>query len=142
MKNIDVEKKLIDFLNVFSDGSDLYWMPLVKLKKDISVASFDLDGIYKNNDIKLLEDVFRACDITKVSTFHMGQREFFQDISIVALLYEKDDDGYNFPWDVETFYFDSTEQWLVDVSHEGTISFTGKKIAEAASKCIDHAYLM
>lgn len=140
MKNIDVEKRLIDFLNTYSDCRNLYWVPLVKHKKSISVVSFNIEAIYQNNDIPMLEKVFRECSISNVNNFQMDHREYFQNDNIVDLLYEKDDDGYSFPWYVETFYFDSSKEWLVYVSHEGTISFTGRKIAEAAANCIDNIY--
>ena len=140
MKNIDVENRLIDFIHTHSDGLGLYWVPLVKLKKSVPVVSFNLDAIYRNNDVIALEKVFRECGISNVNTFQMNNREYFQNMSIVDLLYEKDDDGYNFPWNVETFYFDSSEEWLVYVSHEGTISFTGRRITETATKSIDNAY--
>ena len=142
MKNSDVENRLIDFINTYSDGPDLYWMPLVKLKNSIPVVSFNLDAIYRNNDILALERVFSECGISNVNTFQMDHREYFQDDNIVDLLYEKDDDGYSFPGYVETFYFDLSEDWLVYVSHEGTISFTGRKIAETAMKYIDNDYVL
>lgn len=137
MKNSVIERKLINFINEYSVESDLYWVPLTKLKKDIPVVAYNLDELYKNNDIALLENVFKICGIVDVDMFQMDRLEYFERSNIFELLYEKDDDGYNFPWYVETFYFDSSEQWLVYVSHEGTISFTGKKIVDAATKCIE-----
>lgn len=140
MKNVDVEKRLIDFINTYSDSHDLYWMPLVKLKKSIPVVSFNLEAIYRNNSISALERVFRECGISNADTFQMDNREYFRNDSIADLLHEKADDGYNFPRYAETFYFDPSEEWLVYVSHEGTISFTGRKITEIAVKCIDNTF--
>ena len=105
------------------------------------VVAYDLDAIYRDNEISLLEKVFRQCDIMIVSTFQMDSREYFEKDEISALLYEKDKDGFNFPWTVETFYFDATETWLVYVSHEGTISFTGELIARTAEEIIPDRYL-
>ena len=112
-----------------------------RLKKDMPVVAYDLDAIYRDNEISLLEKVFRQCDIMIVSTFQMDSREYFEKDEISALLYEKDKDGFNFPWTVETFYFDATETWLVYVSHEGTISFTGELIARTAEEIIPDRYL-
>ena len=142
MKNTDIEKRLIDFIKKYSDAPSLYWVPLVRLKMHISVVSYNLHEIYKNNDIALVENVFKICDISGVNAFQMGYREYFEYDNIFELLYEKDDYGYTFPWCVENFYFDSSEKWLVYVSHEGTISFTGKEITKAAKKCIDNAYIL
>ena len=47
---------------------------------------------------------------------------------MIRLLYEKDGIGYNFPWYVETFYYDPSRRWMIYVSHEGTITFTGNEI--------------
>ena len=140
MKNSIIERKLIDFIKEYSEGTSLYWAPLTRLKKDIPVVSYHVDAIYKNNDIALLENVFKTCGISEVNTFQMDHLEYFEHENIFELLYEKDDDEYSFPWYVETFYFDSSETWMVYVSHEGTISFTGKEIVKAAIENIDNLY--
>ena len=141
MKNAAIEARLFSFLNEYACGHDLYWFPLTRLKKDISVIAYDIDRIYQNGEISLLEKVFRQCGISNVSTFQMDSREYFEDDKIFDLLYEKDSDGFNFPWTVETFYFDSTDTWLVYVSHEGTVSFTGGEIVQAAKENIPSKYI-
>ena len=141
MKNQAVELRLCAFLKEYAAYDDLYWVPITRLKKDMPVVAYDLDAIYRDNEISLLEKVFRQCDIMIVSTFQMDSREYFEKDEISALLYEKDKDGFNFPWTVETFYFDATETWLVYVSHEGTISFTGELIARTAEEIIPDRYL-
>ena len=55
-------------------------------------------------------------------------------------LYEKKEDGYTFPWYVETFYFDDTKEWMIYVSHEGTVSFTGSKIVKTAEEIFGGKY--
>ena len=141
VKNQAVELRLCAFLKEYAASDDLYWVPITRLKKDMPVVAYDLDAIYRDNEISLLEKVFRQCDIMIVSTFQMDSREYFEKDEISALLYEKDKDGFNFPWTVETFYFDATETWLVYVSHEGTISFTGELIARTAGEIIPDRYL-
>ena len=141
MKNSIVESKLISFIREYADGNDLYWYPLTRLKKDIPVAAYDIDAIYKDGQTALLESVFIKCRISTVSTFQTDSMEYFDSDSIFDLLYEQDSDGFVFPWTVETFYFDDTEQWLVYVSHEGTISFTGGLIVQAAKAIIPAKYI-
>lgn len=141
MKNAIVERKLNDFIHEYSVSTrSAYWVPLVKLKKDIQFSAFDLVKIYENNDIALLENVFKACGILDVSFFQMDHSEYFEHENIFELLCDKDEFGWSFPRCVEAFYFDSFKKWLVYVSHEGTISFTGKEISEAAIKYIDESY--
>lgn len=144
MKNTVIEKRFIDFIKKYSDSPYLYWVPLIrpKIPFPFPVVSYNLDDIYRNNDIVSLENVFKICGISDVKAFQMDRREYLEYVDIFELLYEEDKSGYNFPWYVEAFYFDSSEKWLVYVSHEGTISFTGKKISEAATKCIDNAYIL
>lgn len=88
----------------------------------------------------MLSDMFEQCKIGNINTFQMDHLEYFSDDNIHDLLYERDEDGYNFPWCVETFYFDHTEEWMVYVSHEGTISFTGRKLVQISKKIFAGKY--
>jgi len=141
MKNSMIEKKLIEFIHENSlFPQSLYWVPLTRLKRKIPVIAYDLDAIYKNNDIGLLDDMFEQCGIGNVNTFQMDHLEYFEGDSIHELIYERDEDGYTFPWYVETFYFDCTEEWMVYVSHECTISFTGKKLVQISKQIFTGKY--
>lgn len=140
MKNSVIEKKLITFINSNSEYPGLYWFPLTKLKNKIPVIAYDVDAIYKSNDIDLLRKIVDKCGIVNVNTFQMDHLEYFEGDDIRTLLYEKDEDGYAFPRYVETFYFDDTEEWMIYVSHEGTISFTGNKIVYIANEVFEGNY--
>lgn len=141
MKNSVIEKKLIEFIQENSMiPKSLYWVPLTRLKGKMPVIAYNLDAIYKNNDIRMLDDIFEQCGIRNVNTFQMDYREYFEGDDIHDLLYEKDEDGYIFPWSSETFYFDCTGEWMVYVSHEGTISFTGKKLAQISRQIFAGKY--
>lgn len=139
MKNSIIEEKLINFIREYNAASNLYWVPLARLKKDISVVSYDVEAIYENNDIAMLEKVFKICGISNVKMFQMDHREYFEFDDVYELLFERDEDG-DFPRYSETFLFDATEKWMIYFSHEETISFTGKEIAEAAIQNIDDVY--
>lgn len=140
MKNSIIEEKLITFIKNNSADPDLYWVPLTELKNEIPVIAYDVLAIYKGNDMDLLCRVIDKCGIVNVNTFQMDHLEYFEDDDIHTLIYEKDEDGYEFPRYVETFYFDDIEKWLIYVSHEGTISFTGSKIVEIADKVFGGKY--
>lgn len=43
----------------------------------------------------------------------MDHREYFENESIVRLLYEQDEDSYVFQWYAKTFIFDRSEEWLI-----------------------------
>ncbi len=140
MKNSVVKEKLLAFLSEYASGNDLYWYPLTVLKKDIPVVAYDIDAIYRSGEIALLQRVFEVCQIDVVMTFQTDSMEYFEDDRISDLLFEKIGDGYDFPWTVETFYFDHTEKWLAYVSHEGTLSFTGEEIVRAAKEILPEQY--
>jgi hypothetical protein len=141
MKDPRVEQKLIAFLGEYADPDrDLYWYPLVRLKKELPVSAYDLGAIFRDGEIAALEKLFSLCGISCVSTFQTDSLEYFENDEMAALLNEKDDAGYCFPRCVETFYFDASESWLVYVSHEETISFTGEEIVRAAAISIPERY--
>ncbi len=142
MKNPKIEKELIHYIKSNSDHNSLYWYPLVHVEKSIPVATYDIIGIYQNNNIYFIENIIKWCHIEKVSLFQMDYREYFENESITQLLYERDKDGYIFQWYAETFIFDKSKEWLIYLSHENTISFTGEKIVTIAKQMIPLCYLI
>lgn len=141
------EEKIKQFLSEYSSAfpDNYYWYPLVSLKKSIGVTAYDADKIYRSNDIVLLEKLFRECNINQVNMLQMdiaADAPALKTQSIISLLYEKDEYGYNFPWITETFYFDASKQWLAYVSHEGTISFTGTDIVKKAVVILPDKYML
>ena len=133
---------LIHYIKSNSDHNSLYWYPLVHVEKSIPVATYDIIGIYQNNNIYFIENIIKWCHIEKVSLFQMDYREYFENESITQLLYERDKDGYIFQWYAETFIFDKSKEWLIYLSHENTISFTGEKIVTIAKQMIPLCYLI
>ena len=73
--------------------------------------------------------------------FQMDTTQCFDSENIIQLLYEQDEDGYVFQQYSETFLFDQSETWLIYLSHERTISFTGKEIVTMAKKTIPSCYI-
>ena len=142
MKNPEVEKKLIHCIKNNNSNHSLYWYPLVNIESSLCTAAYDITRIYQDDQIILLENIVKACNIVYVSMFQMDHREYFENESIVRLLYERDEDGYVFQWYAETFIFDRFEEWLIYLSHEHTITFTGEKIVTAAKRIIPSYYLM
>ena len=121
-----------------------YWYPLQSIKPDVPVVVFDLWKIYDdNNAIKQLEKVLSNLSINIVTAI---QNQDFntepKTVSLKALLYEADKDGYNFPWYVESYYYDNSKQWMIYTSHEFTITFAGEEIVRVANDIIDPKYLL
>ena len=118
-----------------------YWYPLNKIKENVPVIAYDLDKIYTDNQIEQIEKVLKDCSINMVTMFqNQDYKTMSETLSLNKRLYEKDSDGYVFPWNIESYYYDNTKMWLIYVSHEGTITFSGEKIVDIAKKYIDNKY--
>lgn len=119
-----------------------YWYPLAEIKSGIPAVAYKITDIYKDNHIDLIEKILRKCGIGSVNLFEFDWSELHENRDIFELIYEKDEDGYVFPYLCELFIFDSSEEWLIYISHEHTISFTGKKISKTAKSIISEKYLI
>lgn len=138
---MNIEKEILDFLRQYTDHGT-YWYPLCVLKRPIPVIAYQLDKLYKDGNIRQLENVLHFCNIRTVHSFQLqSEHSELIEKDMVDLLYEKDHYGYNFPWYAEAYYFDNTREWIIYVSHEGTITFTGSKIVRAAEEHIPKQYL-
>ena len=130
-----------------SDGSDNsidYWYPVQDVRKDIPVIAFDLWKIY--DDIHAIKQIEAVLSHLSIETATVIQNQDFNNepktVNLKALLYESDKDGYNFPWYVESYYYDHSKQWMIYTSHEFTITFAGEEIVRAARKIIDPEYFI
>lgn len=139
MKEDIVQELLCDLNRIRGDSA--YWFPFAKLNDNVPVIAYDIEKIYAEDRIDLLENIMKACNIDLVTTVQLDHGLVFEGENINALLHERDEDGYEFPRCVETYYFDETKQWLIYVSHEGTITFTGEAIVLQAKNTIPEKYL-
>ena len=131
-----------DFRDSLYDSID-YWYPLQSIEKDIPAVAFDLDKIYDDGNIKQIEEVFCRLSID-VATVIQNQEDKpkSRKVSLRELLYESDLDGWNFPWYVESYYYDTSKQWMIYTSHEFTITFAGETLARTAKQTIDSKYMV
>lgn len=136
--DVKVFNNIIDFIHSTSESDSWYWYPLYSLTGSVPAAAFDLDKLYDDR-IDLIENIVVSCGISDAVSFQMQMNEqglMTVPKNMLTLLYERDENGYNFPWYAETYYFDSSHKWLIYVSHEGTITFAGRDLAETAQKII------
>ena len=138
-----IKAYLISDLNDSPYYSIDYWYPLQSIKDDIPVVAFDLDEIYEDDKINQIETVLSRLSIDSATAI---QNQDFntetKTVSLKSLLYESDADGYNFPWYVESYYYDDSKQWMIYTSHEFTITFAGEKMVRMANEIIDQKYLI
>lgn len=120
-----------------------YWYPLNKIKENIPVIAYDLDKIYTDDQIEEIEKVLKDCSINMVTMFqNQDYKTMSETLSLNKRLYERDSDGCVFPWHVECYYYDKSKSWMIYVSHEATITFTGEEIVRIAKATIDTKYLV
>ncbi len=136
----DLPPIIKNLLDEFAEHDDLpYWYPLNGLKKEIPVVCYDLDAIYRTDNISLLKNCLKKASISCCDVFvAQTPPSAVKRINILDKLYEKDsNNGYNLPWCVEAFYYDGeSSDWIIYVSHEGTITFTGQRIVDIAKDTI------
>lgn len=121
----------------------MYWFPLCWLKPEVPVVAYNLDGIYRNNQIKQIETVLKKCAIKEVIVIqNQIDKPEPEEVDLQERLYERDKSGYNFPWYVESYYYDESKSWLIYVSHEKTIAFAGEEFARVAFETIDEKFLL
>lgn len=138
---------LLNFIaHTVGDGHPFpYWFPLYSLNTKIPAAAYNLDSIYRKNGIEQLQQVFSKCGIQNALSYQLLMTDgglCLHTVSIQELLIQQDQDGdYDFPWIVETYYFDNSKSWLAYVSHEGTISFAGEQIVSAAKQSLSDSFL-
>ena len=120
-----------------------YWYPLQSIKDDIPVVAFDLDKIYEDGAINQIENVLCKTSIDMVTVVQNQEHNSNSPkTNLRSLLYEADADGYNFPWYVESYYYDNSKKWMIYTSHEFTITFAGEEIVRVAKDMIDSKYLI
>lgn len=135
-------KRLNDCLRENTVMNTTYWYPLVDIKSGIPAVAYYITDIYKDNQINLIERVLYKCGIRTVNTIQPEFYEYHENEDIYDMLYQKDEYGYDFPYLCEMFIWDFSKEWLIYISHEQTISFTGEKISETARNIIPEKYLI
>lgn len=132
-------EKIRSFLKENTINHSTYWYPLSEIKSGIPVSAYLITEIYSDNRIDFIESVLKRCNIR----FGYWIQEYIEELhngDLIEMLYEKDEDGYVFPWLSEMFIFDRSEKWLIYISHEETIAFTGEELVKAAREIIPEKY--
>ncbi len=97
--------------------------------------------LYKDGRIAELKQLLQGCKVNSVTMIQPEHGLAFENKNMIELIYASDDAGYDFPWYVETYYYDSSEKWMIYVSHEGTVTFAGEEMVACAKKILLEEYL-
>lgn len=124
-----------------------YWYPLeYDYLPSFKTVVYKMPISSKEADeyMEFLKGVFEKAGISRVTGFHpffYEDQPTWRDIpDIKAFLYEKDKYGCGFGWINEQYYYDSSEKWIIYVSHESTITFSGDDLATIAEEVIPEKY--
>ena len=121
-----------------------YWYPLSGLTPPMKTAVYSLDSIYNDNKIEMIKRVLEIAEISNATGFHPywfeGQPRWKTVDDMKTILFSRDSDGYVFPGTLEEYYYDDTETWMIYVSHEGTITFSGERLSRIAENVISDKY--
>lgn len=140
MDDKSITKKIRSFIKENTVNHSTYWYPLSEIKGEIPASAYLITEIYRDNRVDLIERVLEKCNIRFGDWIQEHMTELHKNSDLIEMLYEKDEDGYVFPWLSEIFIFDQSEKWLIYISHEETISFTGEEIVKAAREIIPEKY--
>lgn len=136
----DIVEKLKNAIHFYTNSESLYLYPLRELTCGFSAVAYDVNALYEDDRVDDLAAIIKYCNIRFVTMVQMDYETVFHNEDIRKLLYARDEEGFDFPGYVETYYFDQSKSWLIYVSHEETISFTGKDLAECARKILPGKY--
>lgn len=111
-----LEKSLKDTFDFGSwKDKNYYWEPISKTKNRIPLAYFK-DDLFKSEEIQKIVDIVRSIS---------GNRIFM--LTDENLNYEVDTSSFDINW-IESAYCNFETGWLIYISHEGTITFSGQEL--------------
>lgn len=140
MDDKSITEKIESFLKENTINHITYWYPLAKIKSGIPAAAYLVTEIYRDNRIDLIKKILEKCNIRYGNCVQQYMTELHENSDLIEMLYEKDEYGYVLPWLCEMFIFDRSKKWLIYISHEETITFTGEEITKAAREIIPEKY--
>ncbi|HRO75894.1 MAG TPA: hypothetical protein PLP27_07090 [Crocinitomicaceae bacterium] len=125
-----LEKSLKDTFDFGSwKDENYYWEPLSKTQNRISLVYFE-DDLFKSEEIQKIVDIIKSIS---------GDRILL--LTDENLNYEVETSSFDIDW-IESAYCNFETDWLIYISHEGTITFAGEtlitKIENELTEIIKH----
>lgn len=107
-------KDKFDFDSWYHGINNYYWEPLVQTKNTQPSIYLDIE-IIKKKEIDSIVQVIKSIS---------GERIYLLTEELENLNYELETSSLDFDW-IESAYCDLETSWLIYISHEGTITFSG-----------------
>ncbi len=110
-----------------------YWYPLVP------VIAFDSDFVAITENINKIRNIF----IQHSVSYAIEIREFenariIEGFTDKEYFLEEDEDSVILPYMSECFWYDNNKDWIMYVSHEGTIAFEGEWLVNGIKEQLEN----
>ena len=115
MRLIKTLKDKFDFDSWSNNSDNYYWEPLAQTKNTQPFIYFE-DKVFKEKEIDFIVQMIKSIS---------GERVFLLTEGVIN--YEVETSILDFDW-IESAYCDFETNWLIYISHEGTITFCGDKL--------------
>ncbi|MBN8588221.1 MAG: hypothetical protein J0L94_07850 [Rhodothermia bacterium] len=92
-----------------------YWEPLSKTQNKIQTIHFE-DNLFRPEDVQIIVDILKSIS---------GERICL--LTEENINYEVETSSFDIDW-IESAYCDFKTNWLIYISHEGTITFAGDEL--------------
>lgn len=110
-----------------------YWYPLFDCNRQ-DVIAFDSEYFENSDKLEIVRKLLRKQGVKNIYEF----REDGISNQIIDFLDYEFWCSEPYFWNNECFWFDDNMDWIIYVSHEGTITFGGKWLIEQLKKvCVD-----
>ena len=117
--------------NKFDFGSwkdeNYYWEPLSKTQNTVPLIYFD-HNLFKSKEIEIVVDIIKSISQDRIYLL------YDENIN-----YEVDASTMHFYW-IEYAYCDLNTTWLIYISHEGTITFSGQELLTEIESRLTEVY--
>lgn len=110
-------KNKFDFDSWSNQSDNYYWEPLAQTLNNQPFIYFD-DEVLKKKEISSLVNIIELISGDRVYLLTEGWKN---------INYEVETSNINFDW-IESAYCDYETNWLIYISHEGTVTFSGEQL--------------
>lgn len=104
-----------------------YWYPLFPVYKNVPVIAFDSDFVAITENINKIRNIFIQHNVSyAIQIREFENARIIEGFTDKEYFLKEDEDSVILPYMSECFWYDSNKEWIMYVSHEGTVAFEGE----------------
>jgi hypothetical protein len=116
-----------------------YWYPLFPVYKNVPVIAFDSDFVAIAENINKIRDIFIQHNVSYVIEIQeLKNARIIEGFTDEEYFLEEDEDSIILPYMSECFWYDNNNDWIMYVSHEGTVAFEGEWLINGIKEKIEN----